>query len=212
MRRPSKALLVLITGTGTEVGKTWVAARLATVLRARGRRVAARKPAQSFTPGAGATDAEVLAAATGERPEDVCPPHRWYEVAMAPPMAADLLGRPRFTITELAAELRAPHDADVVVVEGVGGVRSPLAHDGDTVTLAQALAPDSVVLVADAGLGVINAVLLSTAALDGWPVRVVLNRFQADDALHEANRRWLEQAGVAAVRDVDDLADQLPLG
>ena len=212
MRRPSTALLVLITGTGTEVGKTWVAARLATALQTRGRRVAARKPAQSFTPGAGATDAEVLAAATGERPEEVCLPHRWYEVAMAPPMAADLLGRPPFTITELASELRVPDDIDVVVVEGVGGVRSPLAHDGDTVALARALAPDAVVLVADAGLGVINAVLLSTAALDGWPVRVVLNRFEAGDGLHEANRRWLEQAGIATAHDVDDLADQLPLG
>ena len=92
-------------GTGTEVGKTWVAARLATVLRERGLRVAARKPAQSFEPGEGPTDAEVLGAATGEDPGTVCPHHRWYEAPMAPPMAADALGRPPIAIAELAGEI-----------------------------------------------------------------------------------------------------------
>src|SRR5207248_10256147 len=105
--RPER--LVFVTGTGTEVGKTWVAARLADALRATGRTVAARKPAQSFAPTeAGSTDAEVLAAATGEAPETVCPRHRWYEVAMAPPMAADALGRPTIKIADLAAEVTFP--------------------------------------------------------------------------------------------------------
>ena len=47
--RPER--LVLVVGTGTEVGKTWVACRLARVLRRRGLIVAARKPAQSYDPG-----------------------------------------------------------------------------------------------------------------------------------------------------------------
>src|SRR5437764_4335932 len=162
--RPER--LVFVTGTGTEVGKTWVAARLADALRARGRAVAARKPAQSFAPTeAGQTDAEVLAAASGEAPETVCPRHRWYEVAMAPPMAADALGRPPIEITELAAETVFPDGIDVGLVETAGGVRSPLAHDGDTVDLIALLKPDAIVLVADAGLGTLNAVLLSYAAL-----------------------------------------------
>ncbi|MBV8560261.1 MAG: AAA family ATPase, partial [Acidimicrobiia bacterium] len=58
---PRPERLVLVAGTGTEVGKTWVAARLAEALRARGTRVAARKPAQSFAPDEGPTDAEALA-------------------------------------------------------------------------------------------------------------------------------------------------------
>ena len=86
--------LVAVVGTGTDVGKTWVAARLLSDLRAAGLRVAARKPAQSFEPGddPAGRDAAVLGAATGETAEDVCSPHRWYEVAMAPPMAADGAG------------------------------------------------------------------------------------------------------------------------
>ncbi len=152
----------MVVGTGTDVGKTWVAARLLTDLRAAGLRVAARKPAQSFEPSddRATLDAAVLGAASGESPESVCPAHRWYEVPMAPPMAAEVLGRPAFSIGDLEAELRWPDEAvEVGLVETAGGVRSPLAADGDCLALCGALAPDAVVLVADAGLGTINAVM-----------------------------------------------------
>ena len=210
-KRPRR--LILVAGTGTEVGKTWVAARLAEVLRANGRRVAARKPAQSFGHGEGPTDAEVLGAATGEDPETVCPRHRWYEIAMAPPMAADALGRPQIKIAELAAEIAFPDGVEVGFVETAGGVRSPLAHDGDTVDLIGHLNPDAVILVADAGLGTLNAVLLSFAALAPVPVHVILNRFHPGDPLHAANRRWLtERFGLDVSVDIDALAERtLPL-
>ena len=107
------------------------------------------------------TDADVLGAATGQRPDAVCPPHRWLPLPMAPPMAADALGRPPFTIADLVAEVRRPTMPTSCFVESAGGVRSPLAADGDTVTLADACAPALVVLVADAGLGTINAVRLA---------------------------------------------------
>jgi dethiobiotin synthetase len=189
--RPER--LVLVAGTGTEVGKTWVACALARALRARGLVVAARKPAQSFGPDdpSAGTDAALLAEATGEHPGVVCPRHRWYAVAMAPPMAAEALGRPPFTVADLADEVAWPPGVGVGLVESAGGVRSPLAADGDTATLAGALRPERVVLVADAGLGTINAVRLSAAALAPWPVTVLLNRYDAGDQLHQANRAWL---------------------
>jgi dethiobiotin synthetase len=198
--------LVAVVGTGTDVGKTWVAARLLTDLRAAGLRVAARKPAQSFEPDddPAGLDAAILGAATGDPPEEVCPPHRWYEVAMAPPMAAERLGRPPFTIQDLMSELRWPADADpdaaanpdpvdIGLVETAGGIRSPLAADGDCLALCEALAPDVIVLVADAGLGTINAVRLTLHALHPVvaPVVVVLNRFDAAVDLHVRNRKWL---------------------
>jgi dethiobiotin synthetase len=211
---PRPERLVLVTGTGTEVGKTWLGAHLATELRAKGLRVAARKPAQSFAPGDGPTDADVLAAATGEDVDTVCPRHRWYEVAMAPPMAAEALGRPPIKIAELADEITVPADIDVGLVEAAGGVRSPLADDGDTVDLVALLKPDAVVLVADAGLGTINAVLLSFAALAPTTMRVFLNRFDAGDALHAANRRWLsEHFRLDVTVEIHALAERVaPLG
>jgi dethiobiotin synthetase len=204
--RPER--LVLVTGTGTEVGKTWVACRLARALRERGLIVAARKPAQSYAAGddLAGTDAALLAEATGDAPQLVCPQHRWYPVPMAPPMAADALGRPAFRVADLVAELAWPGGVAVGLVECAGGVRSPLAADGDALALAEALQPERVVLVADAGLGSINAVRLATAALAGWALSVVLNRFDPGNDLHQRNRAWLaERDGFHVVIDGADL-------
>lgn len=203
--RPER--LVLVCGTGTEVGKTWVAARLLTGLRSRGLTVAARKPAQSFDVDShgvslgGATDAEALAAASGEHPGEVCHSFRSYHRAMAPPIAAQVLGLPAFTVADLLAELSWPTDGvDVGVVETAGGVRSPQADDGDVCDLVAALAPDLVVLVADAGLGTINNIRLTMDALTGWPgapegppVVVVLNHYDGGHEIHRRNRTWLAE-------------------
>lgn len=215
MTRPGQ--LVVLAGTATEVGKTWVGAALATQLRAHGVRVGARKPAQSFDAGdpLEGTDAAVLGAATGEPAERVCPPHRWYPVAMAPPMASDALDRAQVLLAELLAEVEgswADPAPEIGLVELAGGVWSPLAHDGDGLELTAALVPDVVVLVADAGLGTINAVRPAAAALsEVAPVRTLLNRFDATDELHRRNLDWLraELGGAAVVTSVDDLTRTL---
>jgi dethiobiotin synthetase len=194
---------VVVAGTGTAVGKTWAAAALARRLVPR---VAVRKPVQSYD--ARPTDAEVLAEASGEAPTEVCAPHRSYELAMAPFMAAAQLGRPPFTLDDLIGELAWPAGGvDVGVVEAAGGVRSPITSDGaDTVDLCDRLRPDLVVLVAEAGLGTLNAVRLCLDALDAHPVTVLLNRFDPNDPLHVANRDWLaEHVAAPVVTDVDEL-------
>jgi dethiobiotin synthetase len=207
---------IVVAGTATEIGKTWVTAAIAVALRAQGRTVAARKPAQSFAPvdlDLGRTDAEVLATATGEPADVVCPRHRWYEVPMAPPMAAAVLGRPSFRTADLAAEVTSswPAAVDVGLVELAGGPRSPMADDGDGVDLARALAPDVVVLVADAGLGTINAVRLGLDALRPVaPVVVFANRYDDAADLHRRNVTWLrERDGVDVVTDLVALTSRL---
>lgn len=214
MSTPRPRRLVVVTGTGTEVGKTWVSCALLGAARRRGMTVAARKPAQSFDPGQAAdgTDAALLGAASGEAAERVCPDSRSFPVAMAPPMAAEVLGRPVPTIAELARSVSAswPPACDLGLVEGAGGLASPLGDDGDTAGLARALGPDRVVLVADAGLGVIHSCRLAAAALAGLPVVVFLNRFEAASDLHRRNARWLaERDGHDVVVAVDDLLDRV---
>lgn len=208
------AALAVVLGTGTDVGKTWVACRVAEALRARGVTVAAWKPAQSWDPdqraAGAATDAELLAAATGQRPDEVCPPHRSYPLALAPPMAADRLGRPPLALADLLAEPAWPAGAQVGLVEAAGGARSPLAHDADGVDLARSVGPDLVVLVADAGLGTIHAVRSALDGLGGLPVVVALNRYDGADALHRANRTWLaERDGLDVVTDPVELTARL---
>ncbi len=203
--RPDR--VVVVCGTGTEVGKTWVSCALLEELRRRGHSVAARKPAQSFDLDAegallgGPTDAERLAAASGETAESVCPTWRSYHLAMAPPMAAAALGLPAFTLADLVGELGWPDEQVALgVVETAGGVRSPQAADGDAVDLVAALDPELVLLVSDAGIGTINAVRLSLAALGAAgsgrpPPVVVLDRFDGRHDLHRRNRDWLKADG-----------------
>lgn len=209
MRSPRPRRLVGVAGTGTDVGKTWVTAAVARALRADGVSVAARKPAQSYGPD-DVLDAVVLGDATGAPPEEVCRPDRWYELPMAPPMAASALGRPLFTVADLARELMWPDDVDIGFLETAGGVRSPIADDGDCAALLHALEPDIVVLVADAGLGTINAVRLSLDALSGLRTLVVLNRYNDRDDLHRANRAWLIQRdGLDVATTIGELATAL---
>jgi dethiobiotin synthetase len=206
MNRPEK--LVAVAGTGTEIGKTWVTCRLLELSRTRALKAVARKPAQSFADGE-LTDADHLGAAGGEPPEAVCARHRWYPVAMAPPMAADVLGRGRIQLDGLLAEMNWPHALDLGFVETAGGLRSPIAHDGDNVELIRRLAPNDVLLVADAGLGTINSVRMSLAALQGQRVRVFLNRFDATNDLHVRNHRWLvDEYGCTALHQLEDWFDK----
>jgi dethiobiotin synthetase len=201
--------LVVVVGTGTEVGKTWVGAAVLAELVAAGRRVAARKPVQSFASDAGPTDAEVLAAATGELAMDVCPPNRCYPIPLAPPMAARVLRRPSFGLAELVAELSWPDGVEVGWVETVGGPRSPIAGNGNSAAFAAALDPDLLVLVADARLGAINAVLLSVTALHARPV-VILNRDDGSEVC-ALNRAWLESEDLDIATSPHDVARRIHL-
>lgn len=207
--------LVVIAGTGTEVGKTWVAAALLRAAADNGWTVAARKPAQSSLPGE-TTDADVLSGVTGEPPEVICPYDRTYRVPMAPPMAADASGIEAPALAQLAAEVASSwvgRFRDLGVVELAGGVASPMAGDGDGSDLAALLEPEAVVLVADAGLGTINAVRLSVAALRQrlgarTPIHVFLNRFDPANELHRRNLEWLtERDGLAVTTTLHALLD-----
>ena len=205
-------LVVQITGTGTEVGKTYTAARLALDLAGGGISVTARKPAQSYAPG-DRTDSEILARATGEPAEVVCPAHRSYPLPMAPPMAAEALGMQPATIDELVGEInRSWPDrcTDVGLVEGAGGVASPLGSDGDTASLALRLPADVAILVAEAGLGVINLVRLCAPALSSLPLIVHLNHMNPENPLHLRNRDWLaDREGLTVTTSHETLAHRI---
>lgn len=224
---------MFFTGTGTEIGKTWAAAGLARVLRERGRTVRACKPVQSHDPAEAApTDAEALAAATGQSPDDVCPPERTYPAPLAPPMAARKLGRACPSLDELARICRsgpAPvgvaagvgdagaggaeesaGGADLCIVEGAGGLYSPLAADGDNLDLIERLDPDRVVVVAPAGLGAIHDVVACAAPLASRRPVVFLNRFDPGAEVHVLNLNWLTKArGLMAVTSLENLAEHV---
>ena len=201
---------VLCVGTATEVGKTWVGGQVLDGLRRSGLRVAARKPVQSFDPDDPApTDAEVLAAATGEDLDVVCPAHRSYPMALAPPVAAALLARPVPTMAELRDELVEPTgDVDLCWLETVGGPLSPIADDGDSADVARWFNPDVVVLVTDGRLGAINAVRLAAIPFAGRRLVVYMNRYE-DSAVFHSNWLWLIDNGFDVETNVARLAQRI---
>ncbi len=209
-RRPVH--LVAVAGTATDIGKTWITAAVASQLRINGRTVAIRKPVQSFDPTDPHTDADVLGDASGEPPETVCPTHRWLPVPMAPPMATAALGLPPISLDNLIGELRWPIPrADIGFVEMVGGVRSPVADDGDSRDFIRRIEPDVIIVVADAALGAIDRIRLATDAVASIarPL-VVLNRFDANDGLHARNFEWLtNRDGLDVTTSASTLAERI---
>ena len=206
--RNRRGIVVFVAGTGTEVGKTWAAAGLARLLRDSGRSVAACKPVQSFDPDeSGPTDAAVLAEATGQHPEDVCPPERTYPVPLAPPMAASKLGRVCPTLNEMAANCRFAATAEVGLVEGVGGLYSPMAQDGHNLDLIERIGPDLVMVVASAALGGIHDTMASTLPLAAFRRAVFLNRFDPETEVHALNVRWLRDTGLEVATALPELVE-----
>lgn len=203
---------VFVTGTGTEVGKSVVAAVIAAEAAAEGLSVAVFKPAVSGLDEGGEADHELLARASGSaQGEDEIAPYR-YGPPVSPHLAAEMAGE------EIDADLleRAAEDAaagaEAVVVEGVGGLMVPLRPDYLVRNLAAQLG-HPLVIVAHAGLGTINHTLLTIEA--AWTAElevraVVLNRWPAEPGrLEESNRETIAEltgVEVATLGEVD-LAD-----
>jgi len=159
-----------ITGTGTDIGKTWLACALLRHWRGQGRQVAAFKPVLSgFDPAhPAASDAGALLAALGRAATpaelDAVAPWR-FRAPLSPDMAAALEGR-SIDVDELVAFTRRAVDAGPgpALVEGVGGVMVPL--DGrHTVRDWIAASGLPCVLVTGSYLGSLSHALTALAAL-----------------------------------------------
>jgi dethiobiotin synthetase len=154
---------VFVTGTGTEVGKTVVAAAIARTLAAAGREVAVFKPAVTGLDDPGEPDHALLrrAAGSGQSDEQIAP-YR-YGPPASPHLAAALAGEAIDPDRLRAAAEEAGRGADALVCEGVGGLLVPLA----TGYLVRDLAADlalPLAIAASPGLGTINHTLLTIEA------------------------------------------------
>jgi dethiobiotin synthetase len=199
-----------VTGTDTGVGKTQVACRIAAALHRQGKRVGIYKPVASGCARRGAelvsADAIALWEAVGEHGnhEAVCPQR--FAAPLAPHLAARLDGRevdPRRLRTGLNYWLKR---SDIVIVEGAGGLMSPLGDEEYVADLALDLG-FPLIVVAPNVLGVINQTLQTLIAAatfrDGLAVAgVVLNdvrRDVVDDPSATSNRAELEKRCVPPV-------------
>lgn len=200
-----------VTGTDTGAGKTVVAAALCAALRAAGVRVAAFKPVVTGLDAPAdpdwPPDHELLAAAAGTDPAAVAPLR--FGPAVSPHLAAEQAGTPIEPARLEAVARAAGSEADVLVVEGVGGLLVPLAPDYAVRDLARALGLPLVV-AARPGLGTINHTLLTLEAaravglevaavvLTPWPV--------SPGVLEESNRATVARFGRIEVRTLPPVA------
>ncbi len=190
MKQQNKQQGIFITGTDTDVGKTYVGQVLVRALSQQDNRVRVRKPVESGWPTKDkehTTDAALLAKAAGnyDTLQIVCP--NPLQAAVSPTRAAALEGKTLSIATLKQHCLVGIGHEDFLYIEGAGGFYSPLASDGLNADLAQQLALP-VLLVADDKIGCINQVLLNLDAIAKYGLQVVaivLNQI-TDAAKNEA--------------------------
>ena len=163
-----------ITGTDTEIGKTYVASALIRQLVAEGYRVAGMKPVAS---GCESTEAglrnedalSLIAASNVELPYEIVNPFA-FEPAIAPHIAAQEAGH-KIDIKRIR-RLAETIKADYLIIEGVGGWCVPLGGTRMLSELAMATAQETIIVVG-MRLGCINHALLTAAQVqrDGMPLK-----------------------------------------
>ncbi len=206
---------IFVTGTGTEVGKTVVAAAIAHTLTQAGRKVAVFKPTVTGLDNEGEADHELLRRAAGSNQGDEeIAPHRFGPPA-SPHLAAAMAGEEIEPARLRESARAAATGADFLVCEGVGGLLVPLALGRVPVAMRQENAPPylvrdlaadlgyPLVIAAPPGLGTINHTLLTieaarAAALD--VAGVVLTPWPAQPSeIERSNRETIAALGEVAV-------------
>jgi dethiobiotin synthetase len=209
-----------VTGTGTEVGKTVVAAVLAHHLRRGGSTVAVFKPAVTGLEEPGETDHDLLRRATGsEQSDDEIAPYR-YGPPASPHLAAAQAGEEIDPERLRSAARSAADAADVLVCEGVGGLLVPLVwrvcsdirNKLARPYLVRDLAIDlelPLVIAASTGLGTINHTLLTieaARAVELTVAAVILTPWPAQpSAIESSNRETIEALGEVKVEILPQL-------
>ena len=196
------AKALFITGTGTDVGKTFVTGLIVKKLKDSGKNAAyykaamsgnPRRPDGSPIPG----DARYVKEISGitQPLSSMCP--YVYETAVSPHLASRLEGNPVRMEVVLEGFYKLMAQYDYVTMEGSGGILCPLCFDEGELWLEDVIQTLglSCLIVADAGLGTINSVVLTTEYLRAKhiPVKGILfNHFHPEDVMEEDNLRMCE--------------------
>jgi dethiobiotin synthetase len=201
---------LFVIGTDTEVGKTFVACRLAMMLVKMGMRVGVYKPIASGGIDTYPSDAELLREAANQLCElkHVCP--QQFAASVAPPVAAALEGR---TVDEALLLTGANWwlgRCELLIVEGAGGALSPISPRQTVLDLAVQFGYPLLLVVANR-LGAVNHTLLTLEAAQKRGLRVeaiVLNQLPNTTAANSMdNRKLIEYfAPTKEIYDVNELS------
>jgi dethiobiotin synthetase len=158
-----------ITGSDTDVGKTYIACQLIEQLRNLNKRLETRKPAESGcrTSESGeliASDANKLQAANGNQESIERIVAFRFQAALAPPRAARLEGC-SLQLDALSDACSLDNRDNILIVEGAGGFYSPIAENGLNADLASLLQLAVIVVINDR-IGAVNQALMTIQAVE----------------------------------------------
>lgn len=207
---------LFITGTDTDVGKTYVTALLVKTLRKAGFDVGYYKAAISGAPTVAESDAGFVNRFAGiNEPEDMILSYL-YQNAVSPHLAARIEGNPVEKEVILKAWERVTKAYPYVTMEGSGGIMCPIRHDEKAVYYLEDIIRWlhlPVLVVANAGLGTINHVVTTCEYIKNRhiPVKGILLNHWKGGIMEEDNVKMIEKiTGVkvlAKIRDGDSLLD-----
>ena len=215
---------LFVTGTGTDVGKTYVTGLIVKKLAQSGKKAAYYKAAMSGNerqPNGELIPNDALHVKTiaqiSQPLEEMCP--YVYETAVSPHLASKMEGNP----VELEQVLEKLDDLcgqyDYVTVEGSGGIVCPLRYDTQEIFLKDLITARKMgcLIVAHAGLGTINAVVLTVEYMKSnqIPIQgIILNQYEQGNPLHEDNQfmcEWMTGIPVLACVKNGDTELELPV-
>lgn len=194
---------IFVTGTGTDIGKTFVTALLVRKLHDAGCATAYFKAAVSgnerdengrLIPG----DAAYVKKISGiSQPLDTMCPYI-YETAVSPHLASRIEGDPVEISTVMEQFQKICNEYEYVICEGSGGIVCPIRCDDKKIMLEDIIKALGLptIIVADAGLGTINSVVLTCEYMKahGMEIRgLILNNFHKGDVMEEDNKLMCEK-------------------
>jgi dethiobiotin synthetase len=196
VRAPAPVLppVLVVSGTGTEVGKTVVTAAVAALAASAGHRVAVVKPAQTGEPPGPTGDLEVIRRLSG-----VTQTHELarFPDPLSPEAAARAAGRPPLDLAAAAVFIKQlESETDLVLVEGAGGLLVRYDPAGGTIADLAVMLDAPVLVVTSPGLGTLNHTALTLEALS-------TRRLTAAGVVIGA---WPAEPGLAERANVTDLA------
>ena len=213
---------LFITGTGTDIGKTYVTGLIVKRLKEAGLCAgyykAALSGAETSTDGSLLPGDALHVARTAALAEDEAIVSYIYRDAVSPHLAARIENRP-IDFGKVEHDFRAAKERfDYLTVEGSGGIICPLRWDEHEHVVLDDLAVRlglSALVVADAGLGTINAAVLTAEHLKMRAIPLkgfIFNNWQAGDVMQEDNKKMVEEmTGAPVVACVAKGEEELPL-
>lgn len=213
---------IFITGTGTDVGKTFVTGLILKKLKESGKNAAyykaamsgnERRPDGSLIPG-DALQVQTMSGITQPLSE-MCP--YIYETAVSPHLASRLEGNPvEMQVVKNGFE-KVCSRYDYVTVEGSGGILCPICFDEAKIQLEDIIKELrlSCLIVADAGLGTINSVVLTVEYMRARNISIkgiIFNHWHPGDIMEEDNLKMCEyMTGLPVLACVQDGSTELDM-